>query len=59
MRRFTEAERVEVWERRQAGRGTGRLVVGWEGRQVRSVRLWNRLVGSGQRFGDVRRVICR
>ena len=52
MRLFTEAERVEVWDRRQAGEGN-RSIGRRLGRSgVRSERLWNRRVEFGLPSGE-------
>ncbi len=59
MRLFTEVERVEVWERRQAGEGN-RSIGRRLGRSAgRSERLLNPRVGCVHRFGNGHEVNCR
>ena len=56
---FTESERVEVWDRRQAGESNRSIGRRLGGRQGRSGRSWKLRVGCGLQFGDGRCASCR
>ncbi len=58
MARFTEEERVEVWDRWQAGDANRLMVVIWDGQRLRSGRLLNRGVGCVLLCGDDRYGTC-
>ena len=59
MVRFTEEERVVVWDRWQAGDANRLIGRDWDGRLGRSGRLSNRLVGSVPTREDGRLGTCR